>query len=444
MAPTLKSTEAEGSASEQHQQSRMEMDISRTNEGVPRHNAVTTPVNSQTQRVDGSSSLATTHQTNEDARTELATAAAEQHENQATVTTWWSPLVSPLSRLVGAITQPRHIPVNQSQQYESLLNLMNTMRAEILEQGRAVKDYKAEINAKLQEYQRDQKKEYRRNRVKQEKAAGKPTRVKSEYNFHVKEVSKRLKAEGSDKNVIEYSAMTWKMTSVQARSRLYSDMVAQDRERYEREMKLYESRRYADPAEDRKPAADPTPEELAATAEDGRKPAAEPTPEELAAIAAADHPQEPSQLNHEEPVAAVAVEGLGGSDGGYQPSEYEQQRERNIARNEERLRSLGLQSESICAVKARKSSKKRKKRNNALETPSRRSPRKPRHNLLVDSSGAAALQCPVGYEFTHFVPPSIYHDGYACVAEVVRVEGECEYYEVFTLCFVSPLSFLTI
>ena len=86
--------------------------------------------------------------------------------------------MSPLSRLVGAITQPRHIQDKQSQQYESLFNLMSTTHAEILEQGRAIKDYKAEINAKLQAYQRNQKKEYRRNRVKQEKAAGKPTRLR--------------------------------------------------------------------------------------------------------------------------------------------------------------------------------------------------------------------------------------------------------------------------
>ena len=428
MAPTLKSTEAEGSKSDHHRQPRMEMNNSRINV-VSRHNAHTTPANSsQTQRVGGSSSLAATHQNNEVVRTELATAALEQHENQAVPNRWsgYCPklvvsFVSPLFRLVGAITQPRRIPDNQSQQHA-----LNQTLAQISEQVQSFKDHEAQLNATVEELrgtlgQIRKEIKIRRNRVKAEKAEGKPKRCLSKYNFYIKEEQKNLKASGSNKNAVrdEGVQMKWKMMSAQEKSMRYGHLVTEDKDRVAREMKIWnESQR--NPADDRKPAAKPTPEELAATA-------------------VSDHP-------HETTVAALAVEGPGDSDGGHKLSPYEQLRERNVARNEERMRSLGLLSKSTTVVEARDSSKKRKKkRKNASDTPPRQSPRKPCHNLLNDSSsGSAALQFPVGHEFLHSVPPSNYHGGYMCWAVVSKVDGKCEYSGVsssfFSFVFLSLLT----
>ena len=71
-----------------------------------------------------------------------------------------------------------------------------------------------------------------------------------------------------------------------------------------------------------------------------------------------------------------------------------------------------------------------KKRGNGTGSPARRTLPKLRHNLLTNDSingqATSDVQCPVGYKFSHSVPPSSRRDGYECEAEVLKVNGECE------------------
>eukprot|EP00573_Skeletonema_grethae_P013514 CAMPEP_0201695056 /NCGR_PEP_ID=MMETSP0578-20130828/7124_1 /ASSEMBLY_ACC=CAM_ASM_000663 /TAXON_ID=267565 /ORGANISM="Skeletonema grethea, Strain CCMP 1804" /LENGTH=138 /DNA_ID=CAMNT_0048180831 /DNA_START=295 /DNA_END=707 /DNA_ORIENTATION=+ len=123
MAPTLKYTEE----SSEHKNPRaLEMNTSRSNR-EPRLNAVAVPANFQTQRVDGSATP-TTHEV----CTELMTATAEQHENQANNRSWWSRFVSPVWRVVRSIQLPQ-IAGNRPQQHEGLLDRNKTMQDQLSE-----------------------------------------------------------------------------------------------------------------------------------------------------------------------------------------------------------------------------------------------------------------------------------------------------------------------
>ena len=338
------------------------------------------------------------------------TATTQQHENQATPTLW-SRFVSPVWRMVRT-TQPPQIPDYQMPQSEalSLLGEIKTAQDQILEQQQALKTREEQLNATVEETVREKlqevvgqgiagmlrnelpkviKQEFRRKQVKEEKAAGKPKKNWNLYNIHVMEERKRLKELGSEEDLFRVAAMTWKMISDEERWRRYGDLFTRNKERYERELEGWRERR-------RNP-------------DDEKKPAAKPTPEELAATAATDHAQEPHQPPHEEPIAAAA--GPGASDEGYQRSTYEQQVQDNIARNRERMRSLGLLSTTgveaqgnggFLSSTSNATSKKRKnkKRKNTSDQPARRSPRKLSHNHLGNdrSVGSTELLCPVGYK----------------------------------------------
>lgn len=249
----------------------------------------------------------------------------------------------------------------------------------------------------------------KRNQVKEERAAGKPKRELTLYNVHVIEQSKILKTSGlSFGEKSKTYSKTWKMMTPEESSRRYGDSLTQYNEQRKREMESWrESHGY--PVEDRKPAAKPTPEELAATQEPPQS-----APEESAPTAA----------------AAAATSGEG-----YTLSTYEQLREAKIARNNKHMRSLGLLSPPDVEAQGRGgflsrsagASKKRreKKRKNTSGQPLRRSPRENRHGNAFSNDSAEA-QCPVGYMFLRSVPPSSLHEGYDCMTEVVGVDGECE------------------
>eukprot|EP00985_Skeletonema_marinoi_P026171 scaffold20062_cov158-Skeletonema_marinoi.AAC.2 len=433
MAPTLTRTEAEEPKSDQRRQPRTSaMNASRISEEA-RQDAATAPANVQTQRVDDITTPAT-HHASEDAHDHVATElTTHQHENQATVPNWWSRFVSPVWRMVRT-TQPPQIPDYQMPQSEalSLLSEIKTAQDQILEHQQALKTREEEFNATVEETVREQlqevvgqgiagllrnelpkviKQEFRRKQVKEEKAAGKPKKNCHMYNIHVSEERKRLKELGSEEDLFRVAAMTWKMISDEERWRRYGDLFTRNKERYERELEGWRERR-------RNP-------------DDEKKPAAKPTPEELAATAATGHSQEPHQPPHEEPIAAAA--GPGASDEGYQRSTYEQQVQDNIARNRERMRRLGLLSTTASTSNATSKKRKKKKRKNTSDQLARRSPRKLSHNLLGNDrsqDGSTELQCPVGYRFIRSVPPSNYRDGYDCEAEVVEVDGDwrhCKY-----------------
>jgi len=445
MAPTLSRTEAEEPKSDQRRQPRTSaMNASRINEEA-RQDAATTPANVQTQRVDGSTTPAT-HQASGEAHyhvaAELMTATTQQHENQATPTLW-SRFVSPVWRMVRT-TQPPQIPDYQTPQSEalSLLGEIKTVQSQIREQQQAMKTQQQamkireeEFNATVEETVREVvgqgiagtlrnellkviKLEFRRKQVKEEKAAGKPRRPWSLINIHVMEESKRLKGlkseEKSEEAFIQVATRSWNKMSEEERMRLYGDTRTRDKERYEREQEEW-SRRNPD---------------------DEKKPAAKPTPEELAATAVTDPSQEPHQPPHEVPIAAAA--GPDASDEGYQRSPYEQFVQDKRARNQEHMRRLGLEAqgnEGFLSSTSNATSKKRtkKKRKNTSDQSARRSPRKLSHNLLGNNrsqDGSTELQCPVGYRFIRSVPPSKYRAGYDCDAEVVEVDGDwrhCKY-----------------
>jgi len=437
MAPTLTRTEAEEPKSDQRRQPRTSaMNASRISEEA-RQDAATAPANVQTQRVDDITTPAT-HHASEDAHDHVATElTTHQHENQATVPNWWSRFVSPVWRMVRT-TQPPQIPDYQMPQSEalSLLGGIKTAQDQILEQQQALKTReeefktrKEEFNATVEETVREQlqevvgqgiagllrnelpkviKQEFRRKQVKEEKAAGKPRKNWSLLNIHVMEERKRL---GPVQDLFQVASRPWNEMSEEERWRRYGDLFTLDKERYKRELEGWRERR-------RNP-------------DDEKKPAAKPTPEELAATAATDHSQEPHQPPHEEPIAAAA--GPGASDEGYQRSTYEQQVQDNIARNQERMRRLGLLSTTASTSNVTSKKRKKKKRKNTSDQSARRSPRKLSHNLLGNDrsqDGSTELQCPVGYRFIRSVPPSNYRDGYDCEAEVVEVDGDwrhCKY-----------------
>ncbi|KAK1738977.1 hypothetical protein QTG54_010293 [Skeletonema marinoi] len=432
MAPTLTRTEAEEPKSDQRRQPRTSaMNASRISEEA-RQDAATAPANVQTQRVDDITTPAT-HHASEDAHDHVATElTTHQHENQATVPNWWSRFVSPVWRMVRT-TQPPQIPDYQMPQSEalSLLGEIKTAQDQILEHQQALKTREEEFKTRMEEFNatveelqevvgqgfagllRNElpkviKQELRRKQVKEEKAAGKPKKNCHMYNIHVSEERKRLKELGPVRDLFQVASRSWGEMSEEERMRQYGDIFTRNKERYERELEGWRERR-------RNP-------------DDEKKPAAKPTPEELAATAATDHSQEPHQPPHEEPIAAAA--GPGASDEGYQLSPYEQMVQDKRARNQENMRRLGLLSTTASTSNATSKKRKKKKRKNTSDQPARQSPRKLSHNLLGNDrsqDGSTELQCPVGYRFIRSVPPSNYRDGYDCEAEVVEVDGDCEY-----------------
>lgn len=121
MAPTLKCTE-EFSQHRNHRASKM--NTSRSNR-EPRHNAVTVPASVQTQRGDGSNTPST-----REVGTELMTATAQQHENQANTRSWWSYFVSPVRRFVRSIQLPQ-IATNRPQQDDVILDHIKAMQVQL-------------------------------------------------------------------------------------------------------------------------------------------------------------------------------------------------------------------------------------------------------------------------------------------------------------------------
>jgi len=116
------------------------------------------------------------------------------------------------------------------------------------------------------EIKKEIKKEAKKEKVKKEKAAGKPKKNWSLYNIHVMEERKRLKALGSEQDLFQVAARSWREMSEEDRMRLYGDILTLDKQRYEREMEGWWEERKV-PADQRKPAAKPSPEDLAATAD---------------------------------------------------------------------------------------------------------------------------------------------------------------------------------
>ena len=106
-------------------------------------------------------------------------------------------------------------------------------------------------------------KKRRREKIKQEKDAGKPKKVMSLYNAHVQMISKMLKEQDSKENLMKVSSRTWKEMSREDLE-MRRNLRAIDKERYEREYRVYLDRRSNGNVDERKPAAKPTPEELVA------------------------------------------------------------------------------------------------------------------------------------------------------------------------------------
>jgi len=87
------------------------------------------------------------------------------------------------------------------------------------------------------------KREAKKEKVKKEKAAGKPKRNWSLYNIHVMEERKRLKALGSEQDLFQVAARSWREMSEEDRMRRYGDILTLDKQRYEREMEEWRERR---------------------------------------------------------------------------------------------------------------------------------------------------------------------------------------------------------
>jgi predicted DNA-binding ArsR family transcriptional regulator len=150
------------------------------------------------------------------------------------------------------------------------------------------------------------KKEVKREKVKKEKAEGKPKFYWSMYNIHVSEERKRLGETSSKEFLFKVAAQSWWGMSEAEKWRRYGDMFNQGKERYEREMDLWKERKV--PADERKPAAKPVAEEQAIAQETVRDVPIEtrPTPEEpVVAAAAAGAPVRPGRLQ-QEPAASSA------------------------------------------------------------------------------------------------------------------------------------------
>lgn len=116
---------------------------------------------------------------------------------------------------------------------------------------------------------------------------------------------------------------------------------------------------------------------------------------------------------------------------------------RRSKRSPHRRRRLQLQHNLFSVPPSRRGKKKNEKRDNETN----RSPSTAIRTLFGSYNGNGAteteLECPVGYRFTHIVQPSCHHSGYECEAEVVAVEGECEYIVWLTrsFLFLSVLTF---
>ncbi len=116
----------------------------------------------------------------------------------------------------------------------------------------------------------------------------------------------------------------WKEMSEEEKMR-YDDLVKQDKERFLEESKQWEESKLS--LDERKPAAEPSPQES--------------DHEEPAATTKADDPEDPT-------TATGSPQEVDPDN--YQPSEYELEREANIARNNERLIRLGLAQGGIAAT----------------------------------------------------------------------------------------------
>eukprot|EP00577_Skeletonema_sp_RCC1716_P005207 CAMPEP_0113371464 /NCGR_PEP_ID=MMETSP0013_2-20120614/26_1 /TAXON_ID=2843 ORGANISM="Skeletonema costatum, Strain 1716" /NCGR_SAMPLE_ID=MMETSP0013_2 /ASSEMBLY_ACC=CAM_ASM_000158 /LENGTH=805 /DNA_ID=CAMNT_0000253313 /DNA_START=6644 /DNA_END=9061 /DNA_ORIENTATION=- /assembly_acc=CAM_ASM_000158 len=222
-----------------------------------------------------------------------------------------------------------------------------------------VKKMKEELNVKVEETVREQlrvavdqevegmlrkklpkvikkeiKREAKKEKVKKEKAAGKPKKNWSLFNIHVMEERKRLKALGPVRDLFQVASRSWGEMSEEERTRQYGDIFTLDKERYEREMEGWWNERKI-LADQRKPAAKPSPEELAATAD----------PQEFAADAPIETRSPP-----EESAPIAATVGPGDPDEGYQLSPYEQMVQDKRARNQEHMRRLGLGGGSLSRI----------------------------------------------------------------------------------------------
>jgi len=107
------------------------------------------------------------------------------------------------------------------------------------------------------------KREAKKEKVKKEEAAGKPKKNLSLFNIHVREEGKRL---GPVRDLFQVASRSWREMPEKDRMRLYGDILTLDKQRYEREMEGWWEERKV-PADQRKPAAKPSPEDLAATAD---------------------------------------------------------------------------------------------------------------------------------------------------------------------------------
>jgi len=93
------------------------------------------------------------------------------------------------------------------------------------------------------EIKKEIKREAKKEKVKKEKAAGKPKKNWSLYNIHVMEERKRLKALGSEQDLFQVAARSWREMSEEDRMRRYGDILTLDKQRYEREMEEWRERR---------------------------------------------------------------------------------------------------------------------------------------------------------------------------------------------------------
>jgi len=66
---------------------------------------------------------------------------------------------------------------------------------------------------------------------------------RSLYHIHVMEERRRLKALGSEQNLFQVAARSWREMSEEERWRRYGDIYTLDQERYEREMEEWRERR---------------------------------------------------------------------------------------------------------------------------------------------------------------------------------------------------------
>lgn len=172
----------------------------------------------------------------------------------------------------------------------------------------------------------------KKEHIKIKKEEGMPTGKRSLYNYHTQAEHLRLKGRNmSFADKAKEIGQTWKDMSDEERERRYGPLVEQDKERFLEESKKWEEIKESKLSlDERKPAAESSPQE--------------PGHEELAATTEATN-------DPEDPTTAVGSPQEADPDN-YQPSEYEQLREANIARNNERLIRLGLAQGGTTATAA--------------------------------------------------------------------------------------------